>query len=336
MKIVSSYSFPEPAASSELKLPRVGSPRRFVDSPEFSDPAKIGEILNPPDSVATFLRSLSRVPPRAVPAEFRHLFVSGPLNHETERWLFRKYNALRKEHAELRDQVKEKPNPIALESLLNLRGEIAEVRNQIVLSTTRLIYRFCRRAANPANEPIFDRMQEMTLSVMRAIDIHDYSLGFRFSTLAWRVMRNDFAKHTAQHIRRRHLNRFFEPANLSSLSNDTSFQSSMLIPIVNVEMTMSGLGVFVKNIRGETRSWEFSRKCGWSPNDQWRLENDKIPLTGLRIRALADAIGQPWHEVLAQAFDFARTTYNVPVTTGDLVRRMFGNNADGTASLLAT
>jgi RNA polymerase primary sigma factor len=82
----------------------------------------------------------------------------------------------------------------------SLKRELAEIKEQLVLSNLRLVVYLANRYRN-RGIPIQDLVQEGNIGLIRAIDKFDYKLGFRFSTYATWWIRQGMLRAIHQHGR---------------------------------------------------------------------------------------------------------------------------------------
>lgn len=145
----------------------------------------------PPSGVAPYVASLYEVP---------------LLTREQEIHLFRKLNYLKYKASRLRAGLDpSRPQQALMARIEKLYEELVATRNHIICANLRLVVSIAKRHVGAAQD-IFELVSDGNVSLMRAVERFDYSLGNRFSTYAtWAIIRN-FARTIPEVLRRR--NRF--------------------------------------------------------------------------------------------------------------------------------
>ena len=111
---------------------------------------------------------------------------------------FLKYKASR-----LRDRLNPaRPKKLLLARIEKFCQEIVATRNQIICANLRLVVSIAKRRVGPA-EDFFDLVSDGNVSLMRAVERFDYSLGNRFSTYATWALINNFARSIPETLRER-------------------------------------------------------------------------------------------------------------------------------------
>jgi RNA polymerase primary sigma factor/RNA polymerase sigma factor len=128
------------------------------------------------------------------------------LTHQQEAHLFRKMNYLKYKANLFRMKFNPlQPQEALMTHIENLYDEIVAVRNQIVSANLRLVVSIAKRQIELDRE-ILDLISDGNMSLMRAVERFDYSLGNKFSTYATRAIMNQFAR--TFHLALRQHNRF--------------------------------------------------------------------------------------------------------------------------------
>lgn len=142
----------------------------------------------PPSDVAPYVASLYEVP---------------LLTREQEVHLFRKMNYLKYKASRLREGLEpSRPQQALMARIEKLYEELVATRNHIVCANLRLVVSIAKRHVGEAQD-IFELVSDGNVSLMRAVERFDYSLGNRFSTYAtWAIIRN-FARTIPEVLRRR-------------------------------------------------------------------------------------------------------------------------------------
>ena len=113
------------------------------------------------------------------------------LTRAQEAHLFRKLNYLKYKTDGLRARLNpSRPQRTLLARIETLCQEIVATRNQIITANLRLVVSIAKRYLGPA-QSFFELVSDGNLSLMRAVERFDYSLGNRFSTYAtWAIINN--------------------------------------------------------------------------------------------------------------------------------------------------
>jgi RNA polymerase primary sigma factor len=173
----------------------LGTEIRYIDHPSFDDPGAHDAILAPlpaPD--------VARAPRRTeasakLPPYLAGLYREGPLlSREQEAHLFRKMNYLKSRASRLRDRIDPaRARAADLDEIERLQEEAVAVKNQIVRANLRLVVSIARRNRGPRDD-LFERVSDGNYALLCAVDLFDYSRGYRFSTYATWAIRNQFAQ----------------------------------------------------------------------------------------------------------------------------------------------
>lgn len=144
--------------------------------------------------------------PGGLPAYLASLYEVPLLTREQEAHLFQKMNHLKYKASVLRAQLDlGKPKSRLMDQLDKLYDESVATKNQLVRANLRLVVSIAKRYVGPAGE-FFELVSDGNMSLLRAVDKFDFSLGYRFSTYAsWAIMRN-FARTIPDSLR--HHDRF--------------------------------------------------------------------------------------------------------------------------------
>jgi RNA polymerase sigma factor (sigma-70 family) len=146
-----------------------------------------------------------RIPP-GLPNYLRSLYDVPLLNFEQEQYLFRKYNYLRYKAAKLIDEIE--IAGVTKAELGEIRSAIAKadvVRNRLIRSNLRLVVNIAKKHVGWSPR-FFEVISDGNMSLMRAVDKFDYSLGNRFSTYGtWAIVKNFARSIPEEHY---HTNRY--------------------------------------------------------------------------------------------------------------------------------
>ena len=103
----------------------------------------------------------------------------------------------------LREQARSwRPQKRLTARIEKLCHEIVATRNQIISANLRLVVSIAKRHFGPA-QPFFELVSDGNVSLMRAVERFDYSLGNRFSTYATWAIINNFARTIPEGLRHR-------------------------------------------------------------------------------------------------------------------------------------
>ncbi|TWU13953.1 RNA polymerase sigma factor SigA [Symmachiella macrocystis] len=229
----------------------------FVACEMFSIPAAQEKILAPePLAEDTaherFLNESVKKPPSGIPPYLASLYETPLLTPEQEFHLFRKMNFYNYRAAELRAAVDaDTATYRQLETIEGLLQQAHAIRNQIVQANLRLVVSIARRFVDTANS-FEDLVSEGNVPLIRAVEIFDYTRGYRFSTYATWAIRNSFVRFTPRSRRRsaqyltgtQDLFEEFSDAGISPTEYErehrqmTTLVSSMLASLDNRERTI--------------------------------------------------------------------------------------------------
>ena len=137
-----------------------------------------------------------------MPAYLASLYEVPLLNREQEVHLFRKFNYLKCRAARFCQQiVAARPRTSLLEEIHRLYDQAVEVKNQIVQANLRLVVSIAKHYVGSAD--FYDLISEGNMSLIRAAEKFDYSLGNKFSTYATWAIRKNFARTFVTQLRHR-------------------------------------------------------------------------------------------------------------------------------------
>jgi RNA polymerase primary sigma factor len=141
--------------------------------------------------------------PRGLPAYLAGLYEVPLLSRDQEVHLFRKMNYLKYHASKLREQFDlHRPNRRLMDRIESLFAESVAIKNQIISANLRLVVSIAKRHISPA-EDFFELVSDGNLTLIRAVEKFDFSLGNRFSTYAtWAIMKN-FARSIPAVLRQR-------------------------------------------------------------------------------------------------------------------------------------
>ncbi|MBI3468417.1 MAG: sigma-70 family RNA polymerase sigma factor [Planctomycetes bacterium] len=171
-------------------------PLDHVSSKEFDEP-DAASILGPmPESA-----SVARKPrlPADLPPYLASLYEVPLLSGEQELYLFRKYNFLKYRASRLRAELNPaRPKSRLLDEIEQLHAQAVETKNQIVRANLRLVVSIAKKYT-AEHDTLFDLISDGNMSLFRAVERFDYTLGFKFSTYAsWSIKKNYAREYTAR------------------------------------------------------------------------------------------------------------------------------------------
>jgi RNA polymerase primary sigma factor/RNA polymerase sigma factor len=168
-------------------------PLEFMPSGEFVDDEDVErEILAETPEPEHTPRKARR--PIGLPAYLASLYEMPLLTREQERHLFRKYNYLKWKASRLRDQLDaERPKSRLMDQIEELYRQVVAVKNELVRANLRLVVSVARKFAG-GEDQFFERVSDGNVSLMRAIERFDYTMGNKFSTYGTWALRKNYAR----------------------------------------------------------------------------------------------------------------------------------------------
>ncbi|MGO9114158.1 MAG: sigma-70 family RNA polymerase sigma factor [Thermoguttaceae bacterium] len=141
--------------------------------------------------------------PSGLPAYLASLYEVPLLTREQEAHLFRKMNYVKHQASKLREKLDvDRPKRRLMDRIESLYEESVTAKNQIISANLRLVVSIAKRYVGPA-EDFFELVSDGNLSLIRAVEKFDVSLGNRFSTYAtWAILKN-FARSIPAVLRHR-------------------------------------------------------------------------------------------------------------------------------------
>lgn len=179
---------------NDLDVARITDlPLKYIGNEQFaglgSEKAKENEILKTlpeNDLPAKKLRM-----PSGLPVYLASLYEVPLLDREPEAHLFRKMNYLKYKAATLREQLDpSQPQRTLIRQIDKLYGDSVATKIQIVRANLRLVVSIAKRYVSPTQD-FFELVSDGNISLLKAVDNFDFSLGNKFSTYAtWTIMKN--------------------------------------------------------------------------------------------------------------------------------------------------
>lgn len=129
--------------------------------------------------------------PRDLPPYLQDLYRQPLLTKTQERALFRQYNYLKFKAAKIvRRLTPAQATNEALAAAEALLARAEQVKNRITAANLRLVVSIARRHAGLSND-FLEVVSDGNMTLMRALEKFDYTLGYKFSTYAsWAIMRS--------------------------------------------------------------------------------------------------------------------------------------------------
>ncbi len=144
--------------------------------------------------------------PKDLPAYLRSLYDQQLLTREQEADLFRRYNYARYRVARAVDRLDVYAvTPAELDQIRYWQSQVESLKNELIQANLRLVVSIARKHVGRGDQ-FFEIVSDGNMSLMRAIDKFDFSLGNKFSTYAsWSIMKNYARSIPGQHY---HLRRY--------------------------------------------------------------------------------------------------------------------------------
>ena len=176
----------------------------YISNPRFEawgrDEAAEGEVLGPMPAGGPASKSAA---PSDASGYVASLYEVPLLSREQEVHLFRRLNYLKFKASRLRERLDpERPQRALMARIEALNEDIVATRNQIVCANLRLVVSIAKRHVGPT-QSFFELVSDGNISLMRAVERFDYSLGNRFSTYATWAIINNFARTIPESLRHR-------------------------------------------------------------------------------------------------------------------------------------
>ncbi len=187
---------------NEMRAERIMElPLDFIANESFEDSAQAESIMGPLPKLDTKPRAVR--PPTGLPPYLAALYDVPLLTREQEVHLFRKFNFLKYQAAELRKTlVPSQAKCSLMDQIEQLYEAAVEIKNQIVQANLRLVVSIAKRHVSQSEE-LFGLISDGNMSLIRAVEKFDFSRGNKFSTYAsWAIMKN-FARTIPHEFRHR-------------------------------------------------------------------------------------------------------------------------------------
>jgi RNA polymerase primary sigma factor len=142
-------------------------------------------------------------PPSGLPSYLKSLYEFPLLTKEQEVHLFRKMNYLKFKAARLRAKLNpSRPKRRLMDQIRRCYDRALVTKNEIIQANLRLVVSIAKRHLSPT-QSLFELISDGNLSLVRAVELFDYSRGNKFSTYAtWAIIKN-FARTIPEGLRHR-------------------------------------------------------------------------------------------------------------------------------------
>ncbi|MFK7817821.1 MAG: sigma-70 family RNA polymerase sigma factor, partial [Planctomycetaceae bacterium] len=123
------------------------------------------------------------------------------LTREEEAYYFRKMNFLKFRAATVRESINtNRPSAKQMDTVEKLLDQAVQVKNFLIRSNLRLVVSIAKKHIKPGAN-FFEMVSDGNMSLIRAIEKFNYTLGNKFSTYAtWAIMKNFARSIPAEHI----------------------------------------------------------------------------------------------------------------------------------------
>jgi RNA polymerase primary sigma factor/RNA polymerase sigma factor len=179
-------------------------PLDYIKNREFTAPHAAKRILGPMPQPAAAARKAKA--PAGLPPYLASLYEVPLLSKEQEQHLFRKYNFLKHRVSKLRSRLDpSRPDVRLLDEMEELYRQAVDAKNQIVRANLRLVVSIAKKYVSDL-DGLFDLISDGNMSLLKAVEKFDYSLGFKFSTYATWAIKKNYARDYTTRVR--HVDRF--------------------------------------------------------------------------------------------------------------------------------
>jgi RNA polymerase primary sigma factor len=178
---------------NEMRAARIMKlPLDYIGNEQFArlrSEKKEAEILGPPPESDLPMKK-PRLP-NDLPTYLVSLYEVPLLTREQEMHLFQKMNYLKYKASALRAQLDlNQPKSRLIDRIEKLYDESVTIKNQIIRANLRLVVSIAKRHIGPMGD-FFELISDGNMSLIRAEEKFDFSLGYKFSTYAsWAIMKN--------------------------------------------------------------------------------------------------------------------------------------------------
>lgn len=183
-------------------------PEDFVWSKEFEDMEE-GDILKDveisEDAPRRRIKEIGKDVSGSMDFYIKSLYMNDMISNENTMHLFRKMNYLKwKIHNNLKDICAAEYVKVSNKDLLTLESlaeSAKDVKNIIVKSNLRLVVSIARKHSE--TEELFSLISDGNISLMRAVDKFDFTMGTRFSTYATAAISKNYSRTIPKELKTR-------------------------------------------------------------------------------------------------------------------------------------
>ncbi len=177
---------------TEVRLKELlDQPLDYIHHDSFDDPTQEKSIMAPMPDEAEFWEEKHKMrAPKDVSPDLAALYEWPLLSREQEAHLFRKMNFLKYKLKQFQQKVDvTAARLVDLRKMEDYRRQIKEVRDRLINCNMRLVVKHAK--LHSATEQLGDLISDGNVSLMRAIEKFNFSLGNKFSTYAsWAIIKN--------------------------------------------------------------------------------------------------------------------------------------------------
>jgi RNA polymerase sigma factor (sigma-70 family) len=172
-------------------------PVEYIYHAPFDKPSMRDEILGPMPDLQAFEAKGAKLrasTPKGLSPELTPLYEVQLLTRAQEAHLFRQMNFLKHQAARLLAEMDSaRPRLADLDEVEHLLRRAQEVKDLLIRANMRLVVHITKKYTR-ASEQFLERLSDGNLSLLRAVEKFDFSLGNKFSTYAsWAIMNNFFS-----------------------------------------------------------------------------------------------------------------------------------------------
>jgi RNA polymerase primary sigma factor/RNA polymerase sigma factor len=207
------------------------------------------------------------------------------LTREQEVHLFRKLNYLKYKSIALREKLNLlRPQAKLMARIEKLCQQIVATRNQIICANLRLVVSIAKRHLG-SPQSFFELVSDGNVSLMRAVERFDYSLGNRFSTYAtWAIVKN-FARTIPEGMRYRSRFRSDDCDHFPEAPDIRSDQHELEAAQHGREIMLDGILRRLNDREREIIACRFGLHCGGEPQTLQQM-GDVMGVSKERIRQI--------------------------------------------------
>ncbi len=280
-------------------------PIEYIDHPLFRTPKKLPLLMQESLPAAEVPLSPRKVP-AGTPPYLASLYQTRLLSPADESWAFCRMNYLKYQAEKLRRKIHAvQPSPELLDELQAKLSAAEEIRNLLVHCNLRLVVSIAKKFVSPDHN-FDDLVSDGNISLLRAVEKFDFSLGYRFSTYATHtIRRNYFRPFRKQRAERA---KWVSEANewLSSLAEDSAAK-----PPEHESLRVSNV---LQQIVGQLDERE-----QLIVRSRFALDGQKKPLSLMKIGRMLNLSKERIRQLLARALEKLRAAAEANHVTTDFL-----------------